>query len=1214
MTNNTPLKELTNIAGRDGLDNLHIPTITDGEDVAGRIRLQKGDGITNYRWMDKKRVNIQAYEYLCHIGEAKQWIEDCLQQEIEPITELEESMRDGYVLALLANFFTKGVVKKIFPKGRKLQFRHSDNINYFFAALKVVRLPQIFWFELTDLYEKKNIPKVIYCIHALSHLLARRNIAPNIKNLIGALEFTYEEIYATQRVLDSSAVKMPDFKGVSSSLRKELNEDVGEYQLHSPTTPDLIIEEDDEESDTDYDNRSHSDSSMNSAIIRQQQLEAHFINNPRNMQKLKICQNVARAWLARRELHERQQHVHQSTLSVSNLSRVQAQARGMSLRRDLEEKKFTFESSEDWVLKVQTGARGYLARMKYQNTLTHYRDNLDKVVKVQNFVKNKLMSDAYRKLTTDTNPSVGTVKNFIHLLDDSDLDFDREIALEDMRQKVIQCIRENTQMDSHVNGYDIQIGLFLRNAITIDEVVKSTGAFKNKQKQRRISQLAANSLNTNPYSLRGIDKGSRKRLDLYQRLAYLLQTQPRYLARLLSMTGRGDLGSGINTRLIESTVVTLFGYATNAREEYLLINLCKCCIDEEMGLVGSTQEFMRSNYAFMKLVVQTNRGAKERTFFRKLLSPLVSDIVNDELLDLQTDPVAIYHKAINDEECQTGRTSDRKHSATVQDALQDDEVRATFVKHLCDLRERTTHFLQAITATVDDVPYGVRIIARKLRLAMEETFPNEPQESIIRIIGNFIYYRYLNPAIVAPEQYEVIDATVPPLQRKNLAEVAKMLQQISSGQEFDSNDIFLAPLNEFVKKASREFANWFMELTNVEEPETYFDMHEMNDQISTHKPRVYISPYELFHLHYTIEQNMEDLELREKGPLRSIIEELGPSPYYPTMELPDSMLCLTLSHPSDHIPMDAAARLLVDSKRLVIYTIKIQSGESLKSILESPALPEHEEAWELLKATEFIDEKTNHHHSYGGHGGESIATKRRFVKLSQMDPPLDLQSLGFHQLKVVTSRLLLYLSQSGVLSADGGYQQIINMIARDITGKNQRRMQRDGELNRVRQTLVHVKSKQNYLIEQRNKYEDYLNICMQNLAMKRGERPRYGLPFTRQYFHVRRLRKAGCEPKFGSYKYSGKQLYERGILMDVNKLEPKDYDKISIILSMDQVNIISIEGTYARWGIPSLQVDMPYENLLKTQFEGAQTMDVLDGMVKVNVNLLIYLINKKFYA
>lgn len=135
-------------------------------------------------------------------------------------------------------------------------------------------------------------------------------------------------------------------------------------------------------------------------------------------------------------------------------------------------------------------------------------------------------------------------------------------------------------------------------------------------------------------------------------------------------------------------------------------------------------------------------------FFRKMLSPLVKNIVENEYLDLETDPVAIYHKAINDEESRTGRPSKRRHAATVQEALNDPEVRDTFVLHLRHLREITMQFLMVITENVDDVPYGVRIIARKLRLAMEEAFPNEPQESILRIIGHFIYYRYLNPAIV----------------------------------------------------------------------------------------------------------------------------------------------------------------------------------------------------------------------------------------------------------------------------------------------------------------------------------------------------------------------------------------------------------------------------------------------------------------------------------
>lgn len=82
-----------------------------------------------------------------------------------------------------------------------------------------------------------------------SHLLARRNMAPSIKNLFGQLQFTNEELRATQKTLDSSGVVMPNFMNVGSSLRRELNEDFDEefdFSRDGPTTPDLIIEEDED--------------------------------------------------------------------------------------------------------------------------------------------------------------------------------------------------------------------------------------------------------------------------------------------------------------------------------------------------------------------------------------------------------------------------------------------------------------------------------------------------------------------------------------------------------------------------------------------------------------------------------------------------------------------------------------------------------------------------------------------------------------------------------------------------------------------------------------------------------------------------------------------------------------------------------------------------------------------------------------------------------
>ncbi|KAG1495134.1 hypothetical protein G6F46_001406 [Rhizopus delemar] len=1206
MTSYTPLNRLSSMAGKNGLLNLHIPTITeDAEDVIGmqgRIRLQKDDKTNTSQWMDKQRTNLLAYEYLCHIGEAKEWIEDCLQDEIDPIIKLEETMRNGVVLARLANWFAPGTARKIFQDS-KLQFRHSDNINYFFEALKLIKLPQIFWFELTDLYEKKNIPKVIYCIHALSHLLARRNMAPNIKNLLGQLQFTSEELSTTQRHLDMSGVPMPNFMNVGHSLRRELNEnnedeDYRYLQIDSIPfilkTPELIIEE---EEDSDLES---------STELNEEEVNRQYWSNEENIRKIIKCQGIARTWLVKKEV-ERKQKLYESPEFNAWITGLQLRIKSACAQKKLVSRYEALTSLDSkFTIHLQAQCRGYMRRVKYRLKLDHYRAHIDQIVKVQNFIKNKLMGNAYRRLTTDLYPSLDTVKSFIHLLDDSDLDFDRELELEGLLQEVIEYIRENNMLESHVTALDIQIALFLKNAITIEEVLKHTGSFKKKKKretERMMMNASANN-QTSPFSLSGVDKESRQRLELFQQLVYVLQTEPEYVARLLSLTNRQDLGQHSSHKLIESTVLSLFGYATNAREEYLLINLCKQCISEEIQYVESPQEFMRGNYTFMKLVVQTNRGAKERQFFRELFGNLIKDVVNNDFLDLELDLVNIYHKLINDEESRTGMPSTRPHTVTAHDLQSDADAIDIFVRHLRSLREITEGFFNKITSTVESVPYGIRMVARELKWALEEKFQDEPSESIVKILGNFIYYRYLNPAIVAPEQYDVIDGIVSPIQRKNLAEISKMLQRIASGSTFPEQDKLLYTLNEYLVHASKRFADWVITLTNVEDPEIHFNMNSLTDQISTIKPVVYLSPLELFHLHYTIQNNMDSIEPDGCSILSEIVNDIGESAYHPDVDLPETAVCLSLSSPYEDLPMDLEAQLeqlLIDAKRLVIYVIKVQSGPNLAHIFEQPITVDHEKAWDQFKYKEFLEVEDEN----------SAAAKRRYLRLGQTDQPIDLRSLSFFQLKTLTSRLVTNLTLTKKLSDQNDYQEIITLIARDITGKNTRRMQRDQEIARTKQTLSHLKEKREYLLDQGNQYEGYLNSCMHAMANKRGKKQKFVFPFTRQYFHIRGLQKLGLVPKFGSYKYTAKQLYDRNVLLEVMDIPKKHYDRISIILSMDQAGIITIEASYARWPMSSVQVDMRYEELLQTQFEGAQTMIVLEGMAKVNVNLLIYLVNKK---
>jgi Ras GTPase-activating-like protein IQGAP2/3 len=86
------------------------------------------------------------------------------------------------------------------------------------------------------------------------------------------------------------------------------------------------------------------------------------------------------------------------------------------------------EDVEGSVVSLQAVARGMMIRRSFAGKMKFYKENMQKVIKIQSFVRAKQQGEAYKMLTSGKNPPVGTVKNFVHLLNDSDFDFDEEIG------------------------------------------------------------------------------------------------------------------------------------------------------------------------------------------------------------------------------------------------------------------------------------------------------------------------------------------------------------------------------------------------------------------------------------------------------------------------------------------------------------------------------------------------------------------------------------------------------------------------------------------------------------------------------------------------------------------------------------------------------------------------------------------------------------------
>lgn len=121
------------------------------------------------------------------------------------------------------------------------------------------------------------------------------------------------------------------------------------------------------------------------------------------------------------------------------------------------------------------------------------------------------------------------------------------------------------------------------------------------------------------------------------------------------------------------------------------------------------------------------------------------------------------------------------------------------------------------------------------------------------------------------------------------------------------------------------------------------------------------------------------------------------------------------------------------------------------------------------------------------------------------------------------------------------------------------------------------------------------------------------MPFMKQYFHLRELQKTGVSPKFDSYRYSAQGLYDKGILLSIDQFSPRQFDRIDFVISSNQVGVFTLEVHNLNMGTSSLMAsaDLRMDDLLHAQFEDKVTLALFDGMAKMNLNLLLYQINKK---
>nr|CAD7568265.1 unnamed protein product [Timema californicum] len=1385
--------------------------------------------------MDEIRQKNLAYEYLCHLEEAKTWLQAVLKEKLPPTTELEENLRNGVYLAKLANHIAPEVVplSRIYDIEQKryniagLQFRHTDNINYWRKVLEVSGLPLTFHPETTDVYDKKNMPRVVYCLHALSTHLFKQGKAPLIQDLYGKVVFTDAEIDKMRLELDKYDVHMPAFQkiggiltndmaGDSSALHAavmDINEALDKQSMNDSYVADMydeiltqaeiqghIVSVNEnasvgkinaaldfgtwldllkalqdlsldlpsisefaaplyfEEMKTDkldlgkdlqlsdveasvrflsliaavtqavdmgncdlawdaifnsqtqfmdlehafkskyfmalkacrqqklserskcplltymdiqecIDQVNQQNEDDNQLIVALKQLDVAVKKNdassvltalqspvfnigeniepdcaPLYIQLLKCKldqkqngEEEMALWLedvqtlpkqAAEEIKDahsacktlsavhsalkgNNQELLRSALRAGNLTISPCTQRTMSkfyntlleCKRKKEmkyscpwvvyqsprnvvaylnietdkcvwkkPKQFQLGSvylsmkdiknvisyikaacdskvAEQTIVRLQALIRGYLIRKRvserrklFQNSLSYIiKIQEDKIVKVQALWRGYKARQAFLSIFKQPQPPLSIVKHFAPLLEFCADDYQRDLQLQNLKSEVVQAIRRNQELAKHLDAMDLKIGLLVRNRVTLQDVVAHGTT---------LNDLAKSSSITDPHQSRGLKsltKESRKLLDDYQHLFYLLQTNPCYLSKLIFCLPP----SGSN-KFLQTVILSLFNFGANCREEYLLLKLFRSALHEEIrNNYEKLSDVMMANPLVLKLVVSFSRQFAGANSLRTILGPLVDNILTNKALVIDTNPVDIYKCWRSELEMKTGKTSDLPYSVNTEEALKYEEVRKRLASSLDSLKMCTIVFLERITQSLPAIPYGMVYMAKVLKTALSQKFPKAQEKDLLKVVGNLIYYQYINSAIVAPDVYDIINTppnfTLSALQRRNLASIAKILQFAAAKKGFGDECQHLMCLNNFIVECHERFKRFFKQCCDVEELEEHFNVHEFSEATLISRPVIFITLQEICDTHKLLLEYQDHIAPDPMDPLSELLEDLGSDPSLATLlgkhpedpalrQLAKAEACLTLVNKYEDPGEDDTDinKLFIKAKELLVAILPCLHGCNLVEALNSSDTPTQQRLFEELQAR----------------------------RIKQPKPTQEMNvSLGAckEQLKEHLRRLEL----EGMVSHRDGYQNLVTAVAQNICNKGRYRDSRRREMETLKAAKLGLEHKAAFYQDQVNYYNIYIKKCLENLHTGKSSVHTPKRPGNKQVKSKLTL------------KYTAARLHEKGVLLEVEGLPPSQLKNVLFEITPADINgIFTIKGKFMGVEMEKVDIDI----------------------------------------
>ncbi|CAO3610790.1 unnamed protein product [Mucor fragilis] len=434
-----------------------------------------------------------------------------------------------------------------------------------------------------------------------------------------------------------------------------------------------------------------------------------------------------------------------------------------------------------------------------------------------------------------------SVSVFYSMATEQDNEIEDELAsvqktLRELKSNISTQSKNNFLLERDVRFLDSRIALLIQNRMALDEQ----------------HDFAIHMEDHDGTPLDHYPDG--RKMQQYGNLFFLLQSEPRYIASLCRLVNLSEIDT-----LLQTVMFTLYGNQYESREENLLLTMFQNVLAAQFEAATEFGSLLRANTPVSRMLTTYTRRGPGQSYLKSVLSKRINELIDQKDLNLQINPLKVYDEVIAAKSREGTLPPGFLKSVTPEIAAENSEVQAIIKPRLFgDDSIRHSLDLQA-----NQIPHQAQI-------------PASNRKRHILTDRRLLLLRFINPAIVTPQAYMLIDSYPGPNPRTTLTLIAKMLQNLANKPTY-AKESYMIPTNPFVEGNKQRIQHFLNDICEVSD---FYESLEMDQYMALSRKdiSINITPNEMFSTQTLLDQHIQKLAPEPTHRLRILLQDLGTIP------------------------------------------------------------------------------------------------------------------------------------------------------------------------------------------------------------------------------------------------------------------------------------------------------------------------------------------------